>query len=84
MRTLDVDPINRRAAFANVLSDVPIMSLNSTQREEVISRGLKDREEGVRKAAGKLVAKWAEEVGGIVKVRRFLLLFASSGGERGS
>ncbi|KAL8290386.1 hypothetical protein RQP46_002644 [Phenoliferia psychrophenolica] len=72
LRTLDVDPINRRAAFANVLSDVPIASLDRAQREEVIGRGLRDREEGVRKAAGKLVAKWADEVGGIVKFLELL------------
>ncbi|KAK4702820.1 condensin complex subunit 3, partial [Phenoliferia sp. Uapishka_3] len=65
-------PINRRAAFTHVLSEVPVGSLTREQREEVIARGLKDREESVRRAAGKVVSKWAEEVGGAVK---FLELF---------
>lgn len=68
LRTRDLDPINRRAAFTHVLSDVPCRTLSAPQREEVISRGLRDREESVSKAAKRLVAKWAEEVGGVIQV----------------
>lgn len=69
-RTLDVDPINRRASFAHVLIEVPCASLNRAQREETIGRGLRDREEGVQRAAKKLIAKWADECGGAIIVSR--------------
>ncbi|SCV72496.1 BQ2448_4033 [Microbotryum intermedium] len=72
MRTLDVDPINRRAAYLHVLYEIPCARLSQTQREDAIARGLRDREEGVRGAAKKLVSKWAEEAGGVV---RFLEMF---------
>lgn len=70
LRTLDVDPINRRAAFAHVLSEFPCMALTQAQREEAIGRGLRDREEGVKKAAKRLACKWVEDprVGGLVNV----------------
>lgn len=67
-RTLDLDAINRRASFAHVLLDVPCSSLTRSQREEAIGRGLRDREDGVQKAAKKLVAKWAEDAGGVIEV----------------
>lgn len=59
-RTLDVDTTNRRLAFAHVLAEIPPRSLSLKQRQTVLGRGLRDREEAVRKAAKKLVAKWAE------------------------
>lgn len=68
LRTLDLDPVNRRAAFAHVLFEIPCARLSQAQREEAIGRGLRDREDGVQKAAKKLVAKWSEEAGGVVKV----------------
>jgi condensin complex subunit 3 len=68
LRTVDLDPINRRAAFAHVLFEIPCSRLSQAQREEAIGRGLRDREEGVQKAAKKLVAKWTEEAGGVIQV----------------
>lgn len=55
-----MDTTNRRLAFAHVLAEVPPESLSLKQRQTVLGRGLRDREEAVRKAAKKLVAKWAE------------------------
>lgn len=74
MRTLDIDPINRRATFAHVLNDIPIQGLSQSQREIAIARGLRDRIEGVKKAASRLVVKWAESSGGVIPVR-FLFHF---------
>ncbi|GAA5984097.1 hypothetical protein JCM11641_000312 [Rhodosporidiobolus odoratus] len=61
-RTLDVDTINRRLAFSHVLTEIPCTRLTLQQRQEALGRGLRDREESVRKAAKKLVAKWVEQV----------------------
>ncbi|BGO88973.1 hypothetical protein NBRC10512_005103 [Rhodotorula toruloides] len=61
-RTLDIDTTNRRLAFSHVLVEIPPRSLTKTQRREIMGRGLRDREEAVRKAAKKLVAKWLEQV----------------------
>ena len=61
-RTLDIDTTNRRLAFAHVLAEIPPKSLTLKQRQTVLGRGLRDREEAVRKAAKKLVAKWAEQL----------------------
>ncbi|GAA6000576.1 hypothetical protein JCM10207_004558 [Rhodosporidiobolus poonsookiae] len=64
-RTLDVDTINRRLTFSHVLVEIPVKRLTLAQRQEIMGRGLRDREESVRKAAKKLVAKWAEQVEGV-------------------
>ncbi|GAA6043061.1 hypothetical protein JCM8097_005142 [Rhodosporidiobolus ruineniae] len=75
-RTLDVDTINRRLTFSHVLAEIPAARLTLAQRQEVMGRGLRDREESVRKAAKKLVAKWAEQIqaaGGAVEA--FVNLF---------
>ena len=72
LRTRDLDPINRRAAFTHVLAEVPCKTLSASQREEAIGRGLRDREEAVSKAAKRLVVKWAEEVGGVIEVSQKL------------
>ncbi|GAA5979389.1 hypothetical protein JCM10908_002905 [Rhodotorula pacifica] len=61
-RTLDVDTTNRRLAFAHVLAEIPPTSLTLKQRQTVLGRGLRDREEAVRKAARKLIAKWVEQL----------------------
>ncbi|GAA5865849.1 hypothetical protein JCM3774_003117 [Rhodotorula dairenensis] len=61
-RTLDIDTTNRRLAFAHVLAEIPPKSLTLKQRQTVLGRGLRDREEAVRKAAKKLVAKWVEHL----------------------
>ncbi|BGP19048.1 hypothetical protein JCM10213_009242 [Rhodosporidiobolus nylandii] len=61
-RTLDVDTINRRLTFSHVLAEIPALRLTLAQRTEVMGRGLRDREESVRKAAKKLVARWVEQV----------------------
>ena len=64
-RTLDVDTVNRRLAFTHVLPTIPAKHLTSLQREQVMSRGLRDREEAVQRAAKKLVGLWADQVGNI-------------------
>ena len=51
--------------------EIPCQRLSQEQREQAIGRGLRDREEGVKKAAKRLVGKWAEEAGGLVEVRFF-------------
>ncbi|KAK4049423.1 chromosome condensation complex Condensin, subunit G [Microbotryomycetes sp. JL201] len=77
-RTLDVDTINRRAAFSHVLIDIPCTSLSKDQREEAIRRGLQDREEAVVKAAKKLVGKWVEETGDIIELLKRFDIFGGS------
>lgn len=57
-----MDPINRRAAFTHVLCEIPCSALSMAQREEALGRGLRDREEGVKRAAKKLAGRWAEGV----------------------
>lgn len=64
-RTLDVDTVNRRLAFTHVLPSLPAKHLTPLQREQVMSRGLRDREEAVQRAAKKLVGLWADQVGNI-------------------
>lgn len=64
-RTLDVDTVNRRLAFTHVLPTIPAKHLTSLQREQAMSRGLRDREEAVQRAAKKLVGLWADQVGNI-------------------
>ncbi|SGY69030.1 BQ5605_C004g02943 [Microbotryum silenes-dioicae] len=81
MRTLDVDPINRRAAYLHVLYEIPCARLTQTQREDAIARGLRDREEGVRRAAKKLVSKWAEDAGGVVRFLEFFDLYEGKAAE---
>lgn len=61
-RTLDVDTTNRRLAFSHVLAEIPLASLSVGQRQVVLGRGLRDREEAVRKAARKLVGRWIEQL----------------------
>ncbi|GAA5841466.1 hypothetical protein JCM9279_000662 [Rhodotorula babjevae] len=61
-RTLDVDTTNRRLAFSHVLAEIPLASLTVAQRQVVLGRGLRDREEAVRKAARKLVSRWIEQL----------------------
>ncbi|BGP22271.1 condensin complex subunit 3 [Rhodotorula toruloides] len=78
-RTLDIDTTNRRLAFSHVLVEIPPRSLTKTQRREIMGRGLRDREEAVRKAAKKLVAKWLEQVdkgdGGEATIEAFVSFF---------
>ncbi|GAA5893397.1 hypothetical protein JCM5296_004865 [Sporobolomyces johnsonii] len=80
-RTLDVDTINRRLAFSHVLSEIPVQQLTLAQREQVIGRGLRDREDGVQKAAKKLVSKWAEQVGGVEEFLKLFNVFNEEGGK---
>lgn len=61
-RTLDIDTINRRLCFSHVLLEIPVSRLTLKQRNEVLGRGLRDREESVRKSARKLVGKWVGEI----------------------
>lgn len=72
-RTLDVDITNRRVAYTHVLADVPVKAFTREERAEIVARGLKEREPAVKRAAGRLVAKWAEDLGGAVEVRLHVL-----------
>ncbi|GAA5857357.1 hypothetical protein JCM8547_002238 [Rhodosporidiobolus lusitaniae] len=91
-RTLDVDTINRRLTFSHVLLEIPVSRLTVQQRLDVMGRGLRDREESVRKAARKLVGQWAAQVEegskkegeeGKITVERFVELFdIVEGGEK--
>jgi condensin complex subunit 3 len=73
-RSRDVDPINRRLLYAHSLSQLPSLSNLALQQRNavvkiVVKSGLHDREDAVKKAAGKLVSKWAGELeGGILEV----------------
>ncbi|KZT57283.1 putative mitotic chromosome condensation-related protein [Calocera cornea HHB12733] len=60
-RTRDTDTTLRRLVYTAVLATLPnpkVMSI--AQREQAIRNGLGDREESVRRAAGKMVASWVE------------------------
>ncbi|GAA5925051.1 condensin subunit YCG1 [Sporobolomyces koalae] len=62
-RTLDVDTINRRLTFTHVLPSISANHLSTSQRQQIMSRGLRDREEAVQRAAKKLIGVWADQVG---------------------
>ena len=64
-RTRDVDTTLRKSLYTHLLNLIPNpRGLTIAQRELIVRNGLGDREESVRVAAGKLVAGWAEAVGG--------------------
>ena len=52
-RTLDVDENVRKAAYKFIADKVHIRSLTISRREEIIRRGLTDRNEGVRNVVAK-------------------------------
>ena len=52
-RTLDVDENVRKAAYKFIADKVHIRSLTIARREEIIRRGLTDRNENVRKVVAK-------------------------------
>ena len=54
-RTVDVDDGVRRAAYKFMADKIHIKSLTISQREEIIMRGLTDRDENVKKMVGKLL-----------------------------
>ena len=62
-RTLDVDENVRKAAYKFIADKVHIRSLTIARREEIIRRGLTDRNENVRKVVakhlGNFFKKWA-------------------------
>ena len=58
-RTLDVDERVRRLAYKFIADKIHIKSLTIAQREEIVIRGLTDRNENVRKMVSKeLVPSW--------------------------
>ena len=58
-RTLDVDERVRRLAYKFIADKIHIKSLTIAQREEIVKRGLTDRNENVRKMVSKeLVPSW--------------------------
>ncbi|GAA5901902.1 condensin subunit YCG1 [Sporobolomyces salmoneus] len=79
-RTLDVDTVNRRLTFTHVLPSIQVKHLSIAQREQIMSRGLRDREEAVQRAAKKLIGLWADQAGGI---EEFIKLFDAYGEEGG-
>lgn len=68
-RTRDIDTINRKGSFSHVLIEVPPSQFTLEQRVALMD-GLKDREEGVVKAARKLCGVWLDKAGGLEPVRR--------------
>lgn len=64
LRAQDLDPINRRATFTHVFSEIPCTALEMDQRMWLMGRGLKDREENVKKGAKRLVGRWVDEIVG--------------------
>lgn len=60
-RTRDVDINNRRFIFQAKLAEVPHTAIPADARLRLLKHGLKDREEAVRRSAGKLLAKWVED-----------------------
>lgn len=58
-RTLDVDENVRKAAYKFIADKVHIRSLSISKREEIVRRGLTDRNENVRNVVAKdLVPSW--------------------------
>ena len=60
-RTLDVDENVRKAAYKFIADKVHIRSLTIARREEIIRRGLTDRNENVRKVVAKHLGKFFEK-----------------------
>ena len=56
-RTLDVDENVRKAAYKFIADKVHIRSLTIARREEIVRRGLTDRNENVRKVVAKDLGK---------------------------
>jgi condensin complex subunit 3 len=56
-RTLDVDENVRKAAYKFIADKVHIRSMTITKREEIVRRGLTDRNEGVRNVVAKDLGK---------------------------
>lgn len=64
-RARDQDTTIRKLLYAHVLTSLPHpKSLSIAQREQAVRNGLKDREDSVRIAAGKLVGKWVDDLQG--------------------
>lgn len=63
-RARDVDPVTRKLVYNGVLQSKlgHPRQLSIAQREQIVKDGLGDREQGVRVAAGKLVASWFDTV----------------------
>ena len=58
-RTLDIDENVRKVAYKFIADKVHIRSLTIAKREEIIRRGLNDRNENVRNVVSKdLVPSW--------------------------
>ncbi|GME73432.1 unnamed protein product [Ambrosiozyma monospora] len=53
-RARDINPINRKIVYSKVLPEYPLEEIEPVARQKLLSWGLKDRDENVRKAA----AKW--------------------------
>lgn len=70
-RTRDIDPINRRAIYAQMFESIESMAALSAEHRLIIAKnGLRDREENVKKSAARLLARWAGATpGGLLEVR---------------
>ncbi|GAA5963743.1 hypothetical protein JCM3765_006835 [Sporobolomyces pararoseus] len=80
-RTLDVDTVNRRLTFTHVLPTIQVKHLSIAQREQIMSRGLRDREEAVQRAAKKLVGLWADQVGNFEEFIKLFDVYGEEGGK---
>ncbi|EPS93226.1 hypothetical protein FOMPIDRAFT_1056181 [Fomitopsis schrenkii] len=81
-RTRDTDPIVRRLVYTHVLEPRMLndtgsiglthpRALTIAQRETIVRNGLGDREDGVRAAAGRLMAAWVDVASGAgLKVKK--------------
>ncbi|KAI5122624.1 hypothetical protein M0805_008713 [Coniferiporia weirii] len=73
-RTRDVDASVRRLVYVPVLEQLENpKQLTIAERELLVCTGLKDREQNVRSTAAKLVASWADVLGG--DLLQFIKLF---------
>ncbi|GMG19289.1 unnamed protein product [Ambrosiozyma monospora] len=52
-RARDINPINRKIVYSKVLPEYPLKEIEPVARQKLLSWGLKDRDENVRKAASK-------------------------------
>ena len=74
-RTLDIDEQVRRAAYKFIADKIHIKSMTIAQREEIIRRGLTDRNEKVKKVVAKDLGKLFFFYQPFSEIRLFWTLF---------
>ena len=70
-RTLDVDEKVRKAAYKFIADKVHIKSLTISRREEIVRRGLTDRNENVRNVVAKDLGKYSDDELSTVSSRKW-------------